>query len=216
MERVYRSARGSALAIMLSTSISMKTTAADVSPDRTVAATTSQAAVAKRWPSDSLNHLKIGFETSQGRKTSFAAGAGRVRIITLFYASCPMACPLTLDTLRNIDNALSPDERSRFDVLLITLDPERDTATALHKLAVRRHINEQRWTLGRASSSDTRVLAGAMGIQYRQLDDGSFNHSSTLILLDAQGRAIARSSRMGVPDAQFVAILRSTIDQSEQ
>jgi len=207
MKRIYHSARVGLLVIMLLGSSSMITTAADVTPDATVA---------KQWPTDSLNHVKVRFETSQGRKTSFAAGAGRVRIVTMFYASCPMACPLTLDTLRLIDNALTPDERSRLDVLLLTLDPEHDTATELHKLAVSRHINEQRWVLGRASSSDTRAFASALGIQYRQLDDGSFNHSSTFILLDPQGRAIARSSHMGVPDAKFVATLRSTIAQSGQ
>jgi len=52
-------------------------------------------------------------------------------------------------------------------------------------------------------------------VQYRQLPDGEFNHSSTLILLDADGRIVARTDVIGRLDPQFVAAAREllTADQ---
>lgn len=168
----------------------------------------SAAGNAAEWPADSLYHVDVAMQTSLGTDTRFAANEGRARVVSMFYATCPMACPLTIETLRHIEHALSPGERARLGIVLVTLDPERDTPAALHALARERRVDEKRWTLARVSPSDTRKLAAALGVQYRQLDDGNFDHSSVLILLDASGRMLARSGKMGVPDPGFIEAVR--------
>jgi protein SCO1/2 len=45
-------------------------------------------------------------------------------------------------------------------------------------------------------------------VQFRRLDDGDFNHSSVLILLDPEGRIAARTETMGKIDPVFVAATR--------
>ncbi|HVY79820.1 MAG TPA: SCO family protein [Steroidobacteraceae bacterium] len=168
----------------------------------------SQADTTSHWPADSVYQIDPKLETSDGRTVSFAS-SGRIRIATMFYASCPMACPLLIDTLRNLDAALSPAERAQVDILLISMDPERDTPAALAGLARERHITDKRWTLARTSSAETRKLAAILGIQYRKLDTGDFNHASVLVLLDAQGRVLARSQKLGMPDPAFLMQLRA-------
>ena len=42
-----------------------------------------------------------------------------------------------------------------------------------------------------------RKLAGVLGIRYRELADGEFNHTSALVLLDAEGRVLARTEKLG-------------------
>lgn len=163
------------------------------------------------WPGDSIHHIDVGIETSDGRRTSLAATGGRVRLVTMFYARCPMACPLTIDTLRSIDRELPAAQRANLRVLLLTLDPEVDTPAALRALAAERRIDETRWMLGRTSASDTRELAAALAIQYRRLENGEFNHASVIVLLSADGRVLARTSRMGKPDPAFVALVRSSL-----
>jgi protein SCO1/2 len=169
------------------------------------------APTATPWPVDSLHHVQLDIETAQGARTTLAETAGHVRIATMFYASCPMACPLIIDALRSIDRQLSARERKALRMLLVTLDPERDTPAALGGLAALRGIDESRWTLGRASPSDTRKLAAALGIRYRRLDDGNFDHSSELVLLDAQGRVLARSTALRV-DPAFLDVLRTALE----
>ena len=58
---------------------------------------------------------------------------------------------------------------------------------------------------------NVRKLAAILGIQYRQLDDGDFNHTSVLILLDAEGRIAARSEKMGKTDPAFVDAIRRVL-----
>jgi protein SCO1/2 len=163
------------------------------------------------WPADSLHHVDVPMETSAGGSSSLAATGGHVRLATMFYASCPMACPLIIDTLRAIERELPAADRARLRVLLVTLDPERDTPAALRALAAQRRIDATRWTLARTAPSRTRELAAALGIQYRRLDDGNFNHSSSIVLLSADGRVLARTSTMGTPDPAFVAAVRAAV-----
>jgi protein SCO1/2 len=134
-----------------------------------------------------------------------------VRIVTMFYSSCPMACPLTIDTLRGIDAALSPAERAQLDVLMVSIDPQRDTPQALSALATERRITDPRWTLARASPADTRMLAALLGVQYRALDNGDFEHASVLVLLDKSGKVLARSHKLGVADPAFLASVRGAL-----
>ena len=57
--------------------------------------------------------------------------------------------------------------------------------------------------------SDVRAVAGVLGMRYRALADGEFNHTSALVLLDADGRILARTEQMGsVPDPEFLAAVR--------
>lgn len=166
------------------------------------------------WPADSLYQVDVPLETAAGEQTRFASGSGRVRIVTMFYASCPMACPLTIDTLRQVDAAIGQRARVGFDMLLLSIDPAADTPAALAKLAQERRITDPRWTLARASESDTRKLAAVLGVQYRKLQDGNFDHSSTLILVDKNGRVLARSNQIGKPSPDFIASIRSAIGEN--
>jgi protein SCO1 len=163
------------------------------------------------WPSDSLYNVDAPLETATGQHVRFSSDTGHARIVTMFYANCPMACPLTIETLKNIESALTPAERARLEVLLISMDPLHDTPAALTRVMHERRVTESHWTLARASVSDTRKLAAVLGIQYRELTDGTFDHASTLVLLDAQGRVLARSSRLGAPAPEFTAAVRTAV-----
>lgn len=164
-------------------------------------------------PADSVYQLNPQLQTAEGRTVAFAT-AGRVRIATMFYASCPMACPLIIDTLRNLDSALTPPQRAQLDILLLSLDPEHDTPAVLAAVARERKLTDRRWTLARASHTDTRKLAAILGIQYRELDTGDFDHASVLVLLDPRGRVLARSQKLGVPDPVFLARVKSAVQDA--
>ena len=57
-----------------------------------------------------------------------------------------------------------------------------------------------------------REVAGLLGIRYRALADGEFNHTSALVLLDAEGRILARTEQMGSkPDPEFVQQVRDSL-----
>ena len=69
-----------------------------------------------------------------------------------------------------------------------------------------------RWTLARTDEKGVRTLAALLGVRFRVLSDGEFNHTSALILLDAEGRVIARTETLGnKPDPVFLAAVKKTV-----
>ncbi|MEO5623388.1 MAG: SCO family protein [Dokdonella sp.] len=156
-------------------------------------------------PGDSVYQLDVSLLDQDGRAMHFADGRGKPRLVTMFYSSCQFMCPLIIDTLRQTEHALPPAARQQLDVLMVSFDAEKDTPAVLKGVAEKRHLDTPRWMLARASSSDVRRIAAVLGIQYRKMRDGEFSHSSVLVLLDADGRIVARTEKMGVQDPQFVA-----------
>jgi protein SCO1/2 len=129
-------------------------------------------------------------------------------LVTLFYGSCPAACPLIIDTLRATEKNLPAAERDSLRVLLISIDPERDTPEALHALAAQRRIDTTRWTLARTDPETVRTIAALLDIQYRKLPSGEFNHSPVITLLSPGGEILATSGQLGGADPALVAAMR--------
>ena len=90
-----------------------------------------------------------------------------------------------------------------------------DTPEALARIIAERKLDPARWTLLQPDPADLRGLAGLLGIRYRSLADGEFNHSSALVLLDAQGRIAARTETIGTTDAAFIAAIDATLAATE-
>lgn len=163
-------------------------------------------------PGDSLYRVDARLTDQAGRPFAFADRAGEVQLATMFYASCPFVCPLIVDQLKGIEKQLTDGERARLQVLLITLEAEKDTPEVLADVAARRRIDTTRWTLARPDPGDVRTLSAVLGVQYRKLPDGDFNHSSVISLLDREGRILARTSQLGgAPDEAFVAAIRAAL-----
>lgn len=163
-------------------------------------------------PGDSVYRVAATLTDQNGVQQTFAESAGHVRLVSMFYASCGYVCPLLIEQLRRIESQLSDSERARLRVLLISLDPERDTPQALAELAARRKLDLARWTLVQPAADDLRKLSAVLGVQYRQRDDGEFNHSSVITLLDAEGRVLAQTGNLSEkPNEEFLDTLRKAL-----
>ena len=174
------------------------------------------AAPSSGLPGDSVYQLDLPLLDQDGKAMAFASLRGRPRLITMFYSSCPYMCPLIIDTARMTERELDEAQRVKLAVLMVSFDTERDDPAALKALAEKRKIDTGRWTLARTDAGNVRKLAAILGIQYRQLDDGDFNHTSVLILLDAEGRVAARSEVMGKTDPAFVDAIRRVLVESAE
>jgi protein SCO1/2 len=167
--------------------------------------------------SDSYYDLDILLDTHAAGSLRLSEMRGAPTIVAMFYGSCPHVCPMIISTISAIEARLSPEDRGHLRVLMITLDPERDTPAALAELADRHRVDNRRWRFARTAPADVRLVAAVLDIKYRRLPDGGFNHSSPILLLDGDGREISRSEKLGVPDTLFVqqvatALRKSAID----
>lgn len=162
-------------------------------------------------PRDSVYQLDAPLVDQQGRATTLAAQRGRPLLVTMFYASCQHTCPLIVETVKAVRAKLAAQQREPIDVLMISLDPKRDTPAKLRELARQRSIDLQHWTLAQPRSADVRAIAALLGIRYRALAGGEFNHSSVLILLDADGRIKARTEQLAGVEPAFIGALQSEL-----
>ena len=161
---------------------------------------------------DSIYRLASQFSDQDGREFQLAQRRGRAQLVAMFYTSCKYVCPLIVDSAKGVEHALTPDERARLGILLVSLDPARDDTAALKSVFDKRRLDAATWTLARTGESDVRKFAALLGVRYRPLADGEFNHTSALVLLDVEGRKLASSSRLGAtPEPEFVAAVRAAL-----
>lgn len=165
-------------------------------------------------PRNSVYQLDVAVTDQDGHTTRWRDSAGSSsgpRMVSMFYTHCDYVCPMLFESIRNIELQLPPSQRQRLQIGLITLDPARDDILAIKKIAAQRGGDATRWRLYRTQPKDVRKLSGILGVQYRQLNNGEFNHATLIILLDSQGVELARTDQIAKLDASFLkAVLKAT------
>jgi protein SCO1 len=142
----------------------------------------------------SIYDLGIPMTDAAGAAIQVDATRGHVTVVAMIYASCTVACPVTIADIKQTLDVLPPSTDVR--VLLVTMDPAHDTPAVLTELAKQQHLDD-RWTLAAPSESDARMLAATIGVKYRKLDGGQFAHNMATTVLDRDGHPIARAEQFG-------------------
>ena len=164
--------------------------------------------------SDSLYQLPVRLTTSTGEALELSSLRGRPLLVTMFYSRCTSVCPILTMTLQRLDGKLSTVEQSTLRVLMVSLDAAHETPATLTAFAEEHHVDPSRWIVARASGADVRALAAALGIRYRSLPDGAFNHSTVISLLDREGVIRASSTTLSGVDEDFLGAVRKTVNAS--
>jgi protein SCO1/2 len=165
-------------------------------------------------PGESLYQLPVSLTTAAGTSLKLSNLRHRPLIVTMFYSQCASVCPLLTAQLQRITRRLSAMEQRQVEVLMISFDSARDTPEALTAFAAEHHIAGDNWVVARASASDVRLLAAALGIQYRELADHSFNHSAIISVTDREGVVRAQTSDLADSRGSFVAAIRRQLGTS--
>jgi protein SCO1/2 len=166
-------------------------------------------------PGDSVYRLDVPLVDQDGIGAHLADRRGKPLVIGMFYTSCHNVCPLIVDTMLATERALASAGSGGIDVLFVSFDASRDDPAALKRTADSRKLDPKRWTLARTEPANVRKLAAVLGIRYRELEDGEFNHSSALILLDREGRIAARTETIGTTDPAFIEAIAAALGAPE-
>lgn len=131
-----------------------------------------------------------------GRPFSPGDVAGRWTFLFFGFTHCPEACPTTLSLLGTVRRDLAaqgvpPGEIP--EVLLVSVDPERDTPEVLGRYLAGFGPGFRGAT---GNPESVRAFATALGVPYRKVgmegsDDYMMDHSTAILLLDPQGRLAA-------------------------
>ncbi len=163
-------------------------------------------------PADSVYQLPLKVTDQHGKTWDWGRKRGQPQLVSMFYSSCQYICPLIVESGKAVERALTPAQRARLGVMMISMDPARDTPATLAKMVRQRHIDDRRWSLASPEADAVRSVAGVLDVRYRQLSDGEFNHTSVLILLDADGRILARTEKIGSDvDPAFISRVKAAL-----
>jgi len=165
-------------------------------------------------PTDSIYQLGAQLTTQTGNTTGIDLYRGHPTLISMFYGSCPAACPMLISAMQAYESHLDKKSRARLRVLLVSFDAARDTPQQLDRLARLHHTDPARWTFASAAEPDARRIAVSLGLSYRRLPGGEFEHSLLITLLDSRGRILASTTKL-VGDTEFQARLQSATQPQE-
>ena len=200
-----RHTRRTALALLLAGTASLAGAAPAAAPAASAGVSTAP------LPADSIYQLALPLTDQNGRSFRLDEHRGQPMLISMFYTSCQFVCPMLIDALRDTEARLTDAERARLHVLMVSFDPAHDSVAVLKRTADQRHLDAAHWSLARADARNVRKLAAVLGIQYRALPDGEFNHTTALILIDADGRIAGRTAKLGDADPAFVKLVKAAV-----
>jgi protein SCO1 len=166
-------------------------------------------------PTDSLYQLHAELVTQQGTPTGLNLYHGHPTLISMFYGSCPSYCPMLITAVQVYESHLTEESRARLRVLLVSFDAAHDTPQHLAELARLHRADPARWTFASAGEPDARRIAALLGFHYRQLPDGSFDHSQVITLTDSEGRVLANTSKL-IGDSVFQEKLQAATASGPQ
>jgi protein SCO1/2 len=120
----------------------------------------------------------------RGVRISLAGLRGRPVVLTFVFAHCQALCPVVIQTLKHA----VPGARSS-PVLLVTLDPWRDTVSALPAIARQWKVEPHFHVLSSPSVDDVLRVVRAYDVPFeRSTTSGDIAHPGLVFLIDAQGR----------------------------
>lgn len=124
-----------------------------------------------------------------GRPFRLSDARGKVVLLFFGYTSCPDICPMTLAAIRQVEERLGT-RRDRLLTVFVSVDPERDTPSALKDYLGHFGLNAVGVT-GPPSALDPVVSQYKAFYEYVTSDtamDYLVDHTTTLYLIDRQGK----------------------------
>ncbi len=126
---------------------------------------------------------------TNGKPYTLQSFAGKVTLFFFGYTQCPDVCPTTLAELAQVVHLLG-DQASRVQIVMITVDPERDTPEVLGAYV----SSFDPSFLGLTGTPEqVKLAAGAFKAYYAKVAQAnggySMDHSASFYLFDTQGEA---------------------------
>ncbi len=136
-------------------------------------------------------HLGQGLNLTgtDGKPHSLQSFVGKVTLVFFGFTQCPDVCPTTLAELAQVLRLLG-DQASRVQIVMITVDPERDTPEVLSAYV---SSFDPRFLGLTGTPEQVKQAAGAFRAFYAKVTQANggytMDHTASFYLLDAKGDA---------------------------
>lgn len=148
----------------------------------------------------------MSFTNQYNEKHNTYSLKGKVHLVNFFFISCTSICPIMENNLKEV--ILSNKD---VPLLSFTIDPERDSISVLRNHHKNFAEDAPNWFFIRSNKKDLKKIAKLYlsNITNKQVDESSFYHSSSAVLLDKQMRI---RGVYDVLDEQEIALLKRDIE----
>ncbi|MBI2207633.1 MAG: SCO family protein [Candidatus Rokubacteria bacterium] len=141
-------------------------------------------ALPARYPRGATLARDFALVDQHGASVSLAQFRGRPVVVTFIFGNCQTLCPLVVETLKRV-----PPGAGRAEVLLVSLDPWRDTPSALAGIARQWHLPPHFRVLTARRPDEALAVADAFGVAHERDDrTGDITHPGLVFVVDADGR----------------------------
>ncbi len=137
---------------------------------------------------------------------------GNVLLIYFGYVNCPDICPVSMAAGAAALNALTPAERAKTRMIMVSVDPERDTPAKLKEYVAYFHPA----MIGAVGTpAETAAIAKSFGAGYQRQPtrpDGTYavDHSSQTYVVGPDGK-LMELLPLGIPTDKVVAAVRKLL-----
>lgn len=148
------------------------------------------------WP-DPPVVASFALESATGGPLTEAALRNRWTLLFFGFTHCPDVCPTTLAVLKQAVAKLKDDPlyRDKGQVILISVDPERDSP---EKLATYVHYFNPEFLAATGSDAALNALTGPLSVIRAKVPDGkdsyTVDHTAAIFLIDPALRVLGRFS----------------------
>ena len=139
---------------------------------------------------ESIFNIESDWKTQNDATVKLESFKGKITVLAMIFTHCQSACPRIVADLQRIENEIPKDQLKDVQFVLVTMDPLRDTPKRLKEFASEHNINESRWTLLTSNEDDALVFANVIGMKYKKTEDGGFDHSNIINILDKKNHPV--------------------------
>ncbi|HEY5051345.1 MAG TPA: SCO family protein, partial [Acidothermaceae bacterium] len=161
----------------------------------------------------------IQFTDDTGKQLTLAAFTGKDVVFTPFMTLCQETCPLTTGNLQRLDTSvINAHQEDNVQMVMITIDPSRDTVARLHAYRAVAQITQPNWTLLTATPADLTQMWKSLGVDVEKTAEDNppgidwmtgqpltydLSHTDEVFMLNKSGNE--RFLIDGMPNTQGVA-----------
>jgi protein SCO1/2 len=151
-----------------------------------------------------------------GKRLSLSDLRGKVVAVTFIFTTCTAGCALLTAKMVSLQHRLGMDFGSKVFFISITVDPDRDSPTALKRYAKSYGAEPAGWAFLTGRGDEIREVAHRYAVYYEKRPSGNVDHTFLTSLVDQRGTL--RVQYMGVRfDAdELLRDLRSLVREGRQ